>query len=88
MSPPDASLINPLKTSGTDNFNVSYFLIQAFGAVYVFMAWQGNQGYYGSARSPHDARMGRVIGGLRPITQTLPLVLLPMAAWTKSENTR
>ena len=82
MAPPDASLINPLKTSGTDNFNVSYFLIQAFGAVYVFMAWQGNQGYYGSARSPHDARMGRVIGGLRPITQTLPLVLLPMAAWT------
>jgi len=82
MAPPDASLINPLKTSGTDNFNVSFFLIAAFGAVYVFMAWQGNQGYYGSARSPHDARMGRVIGGLRPITQTLPLVLLPMAAWT------
>jgi solute:Na+ symporter, SSS family len=82
LAPPDASLINPLKTGGTDNFNVSYFLIQAFGAVYVFMAWQGNQGYYGAARSPHDARMGRVIGGLRPITQTLPLVLLPMAAWT------
>ena len=82
MAPPDASLINPLKTSSTDNFNVTYFLIQAFGAVYVFMAWQGNQGYYGAARSPHDARMGRVIGGLRPITQTLPLVLLPMAAWT------
>ena len=81
MAPADASLINPLNTSNTDNFNVNYFLIQAFGAVYVFMAWQGNQGYYGSARSPHDARMGRLIGQLRPITQTLPLVLLPMCAW-------
>jgi SSS family solute:Na+ symporter len=81
MAPADASLINPLETGNTDNFNVNYFLIQAFAAVYVFMAWQGNQGYYGSARSPHDARMGRLIGQLRPITQTLPLVLLPMCAW-------
>jgi solute:Na+ symporter, SSS family len=81
MAPSDASLINPLETGNTDNFNVNYFLIQAFGAVYVFMAWQGNQGYYGAARSPHDARMGRLIGQLRPITQTLPLVLLPMCAW-------
>ena len=81
MAPADASLINPLHTSNTDNFNVNYFLIQAFGAVYVFMAWQGNQGYYSAARSPHDARMGRLIGQLRPITQTLPLVLLPMCAW-------
>ena len=81
MAPADASLINPLHTGNTDNFNVNYFLIQAFGAVYVFMAWQGNQGYYSAARSPHDARMGRLIGQLRPITQTLPLVLLPMCAW-------
>lgn len=82
MAPADASLINPVNTSNTDNFNATYFLIQAFAAVYLFMAWQGNQGYYGAAKSPHDAKMGRVIGHLRPITQTLVLVLLPMCAWT------
>ena len=45
------------------------------------MAWQGSQGYFSSARSPHDARMGRVIGQLRNITQTLPLALLPVCAY-------
>ena len=81
FSPPDASLLNPMKTSGTDNFNSTYFFISAFVSFYAFMAWQGSQGYFSSARSPHDARMGRVIGQLRNITQTLPLALLPVCAF-------
>ncbi len=80
-SPVDASLLNPMKTSGTDNFNLTYFLIAAFVSFYAYMAWQGSQGYFSSARSPHDARMGRVIGQLRNITQTLPLALLPVCAF-------
>jgi len=80
-APENASLINPMKTGQTDNFNVTYFLIQLFGTFFTFMAWQGNQGYYSAARSPHEARMGRVIGMLRTITQTLPLVLLPICAY-------
>ena len=81
FSPADASLLNPMKTSGTDNFNLTYFMIAAFVSFYAFMAWQGSQGYFSSARSPHDARMGRVIGQLRNITQTLPLALLPVCAF-------
>ena len=80
-APSDASLINPAKTSGTDNFGPDYFLISAFSSFYCYMAWQGSQGYFSSARSPHDARMGRVIGQLRNITQTLPLALLPVCAF-------
>ncbi len=80
-APNDASLIDPMKTSGTDNFDVSYFLIAAATSFYGYMAWQGSQGYFSSARSPHDARMGRVIGQLRNITQTLPLALLPVCAF-------
>jgi SSS family solute:Na+ symporter len=80
-APPDASLLNPMKTSGTDNFNLNYFLIAAFVSFYAYMAWQGSQGYFSSARTPHDARMGRVIGQLRNITQTLPLALLPVCAF-------
>ncbi|MDQ1256797.1 MAG: hypothetical protein QG656_1397, partial [Candidatus Hydrogenedentes bacterium] len=66
----------------TDNFNVTYFLIQLFGTFFTFMAWQGNQGYYGAAKTPHDARMGRVIGSYRVVVQGLPLVLLPIWAYT------
>ena len=80
-APADASLLNPLKTGETDNFGVSFFLIAAFGSFYAFMAWQGSQGYFSSARTPHDARMGRVVGQLRNITQTLPLALLPVCAF-------
>ena len=81
FAPEEASLINPMNTSGTDNFNVTYFMIAAFATCYGFMAWQGSQGYFSSARSPHDARMGRVVGQLRNITQTLPLALLPVCAF-------
>ncbi len=81
MAPADASLINPMKTAQTENFNATYFLIAVFGIVFTFMGWQGNQGYYCAAKSPHEAKMGRVIGSLRPITQALTMVLLPVSAY-------
>ena len=81
FAPADASMVNPMKTGGTENFNLVYFMIASFVAFYAYMAWQGGQGYNSSARSPHEARMGRVVGQLRSVTQTLPLVLLPVCAF-------
>ncbi len=82
QAPPTASLINPLKNADVDNFNATYYLIQAFAIVFTWMAWQGNQGYFGAAKSPHDAKMGRVIGGVRYIVQTPMLVIVPVCAYT------
>ncbi len=81
-APADASLINPAKSGGTDNFNATYFLIAVFGVFVNFMAWQGNQGYFASAKTPHASRMGRVIGSFRPLIQALPIVLLALGAYT------
>jgi len=81
MAPENASLINPLKTAETDNFNVTYFLIAVFGIVFTFMAWQGNQGYFCAAKSPHEAKMGRLVASLRQITQGLTMILLPISAF-------
>ncbi|NIA14067.1 MAG: sodium:solute symporter [Nitrospiraceae bacterium] len=81
-APADASLLNPAHSGETDNFNSTYFLVGVFGAFLNFMAWQGSQGYFASAESPHAARMGRVIGSFRPIIQTLPIVLLAVGAYT------
>jgi len=68
QAPADASLVNPMKTSGTDNFNVYYYyLIAAFVIFFTYMAWQGNQGYYCAAKTPHDAKMGRVFGSFRTL---------------------
>ena len=80
-APADASLINPVKTSKTEDFNVTYFLIGACGLLFNWMAWQGSQGYFGSARSPHEAKMGRVLGVYRGFIVLLPMVLLPVCAF-------
>lgn len=82
QAPPNASLLDPLDNTEVDNFNATYFLIQAFVVVYTWMAWQGNQGYFGAAKSPHHARMGRVIGGLRYLLQTPVLVIMAVCAYT------
>jgi len=81
-APADASLINPAHSSEIDNFNATYFAIGLFGTILNFMSWQGNQGYYGCARTPHAARMGRVIGTLRPMVYYTTVVLLAVAAFT------
>ena len=81
-APADASLINPANTAGTENYNVTYFLVALFGAFLNFMAWQGNQGYYGCARTPHAARMGRVVGTFRYLVQITGIVLLALGAYT------
>ena len=74
------SLIDPLRSGDVENFDVFYFLIAVFGLFFTWIGWQGNQGYYTSAKSAHDARMGRVVGNLRPVIQTLTIVLLPVCA--------
>lgn len=85
-APADASLINPANSGGTDNFDPTYFLVAAFGMFLNFMAWQGNQGYSGCAKTPHAARMGRVIGNIRPIIQTLAMAIMALGAYAYLHN--
>lgn len=75
------SMIHPFHSTKTQDFNVWYYLIQAFGIFYCFMAWQGNQGYYASARNAHEARMGRVLGAWRDMTQRLLILIIPICAF-------
>ena len=82
QAPKDASLINPAHSGDTDDYNATYFLIAVCAFVLNWMAWQGNQGYYAAARTPHAARMGRLIGSFREIIQTVPIVLLAVGAYT------
>jgi len=81
-APENASLVNPLHVADVDNYNVTYFLIMAFGVFYSFLSWQGQQGYYVAAKSPHDAKMGRVLGMLRSTVQTPLFAILAVCAYT------
>lgn len=79
---PNASLINPLKTSEVDDFNFWYFLIGLIGFVYNFMSWQGHQAYNSSAKSAHEAKMAQVLGNWRNYPRNLFLVFIPVVAVT------
>ncbi|MCG8432715.1 MAG: sodium:solute symporter, partial [Gammaproteobacteria bacterium] len=74
---PDNSLIHPFKSSANEDFNFWFYLIQSVAILYTFLAWQGQQGYYSSATSAHEARMGRVIGSLSNVQRWL-IFVVPM----------
>ncbi len=81
-APENASLINPLKITETKGFDLYFFLIAIFGAFYMTMAWQGTSGYNSSARNPHEAKMGKVLGKWREIVQTMLILLMPICVYT------
>lgn len=80
-APKNASMINPYMTSQVRDFNFWYFAIGIFGAFYTTLAWQGTQGFNCSARSPHEQKMGGVIGVWRHLSMVLVTVLLAIAAY-------
>jgi SSS family solute:Na+ symporter len=84
--PPGQSMLNPLDSNETRNFNMYYYLIQAFASFWCCLAWLGNQGYYASARNAHEARMGRALGAWRIYTQQLSIILLPICAYVVMHN--
>ena len=82
MAPAGKSMIDPFQSSGHENFSPMFFFIQCAMFVYTYMAWQGNQGYYCAAKSPHEARMAVVLNQLRGFGQGAMLLFLPICAYT------
>lgn len=82
-APPDASLINPFKSSNVKDFNFWYFFIGMLGLIYTKLSWQGNQAFNVSAKSAHEAKMADVLTNWRLIPQWgLFLVFVPIVAYT------
>lgn len=80
--PPGKSLLNPFDTSHVRDFNIWYVLIGMFGMVYGYMTWQGNQGFNCSAASPHEAKMGVILGQWRGFARAVMITLLAVCAYT------
>lgn len=80
-APPDASMLNPFHTAQVGDFNVAYYLIGIFISVYGYQTWLGGQGFMTSARTPHEQRMGGLIGNWRRAPLTLMGLVLPLAAF-------
>ncbi|MEN8254459.1 MAG: hypothetical protein ABFR33_03210 [Verrucomicrobiota bacterium] len=84
--PTGESMLNPFDTANVSDFNIWFVMIGIFSAVYTFMAWQGNQGYNCAAKSPHEAKMGRILGTWRSGALYVMITLLAVAAYTFMHN--
>ncbi|MBQ0105631.1 MAG: hypothetical protein KBT47_06310 [Armatimonadetes bacterium] len=78
-SVPGKNRINPFDAFKAENFNIWFYLIQMFTSFYGYYAWQGSQGFYSSAKTPHEAKMGALIGGWRAVPQNVCIGLLSYA---------
>ncbi|OHB58249.1 MAG: hypothetical protein A2Y12_02440 [Planctomycetes bacterium GWF2_42_9] len=81
-APPDASMINPFKSTKVDGFNIGYFLIVAFTLVYGWRAWQGTQGFNAAAKNPHEAKMAGIVAMWRTLIIQITLLVIPICAFT------
>ena len=67
-------------TGRVESFNVWFYLIMVFNMFYGAMSWQGSQAYQSSGISPHEQKMGGIIGNWRMLLQTATIVLLAVCA--------
>jgi solute:Na+ symporter, SSS family len=86
--PDGQSMLNPFKSGRTKDFNVWYYLIQGFGLFWCFLAWQGSQAYYVSAKNAHEARMGRALGSWRTLSQQMMIPIIAIATYVIMNNSQ
>lgn len=80
--PEGQSLVNPFDTGGTEDFNLWYVLMLACLNIYGTMAWQNSHAFNSSAATPHDARMGGILGRWRYFASGVMLMVLAVCTLT------
>ncbi|MFA5689936.1 MAG: hypothetical protein WC959_12485 [Kiritimatiellales bacterium] len=79
--PAGNSMLNPYDQSEIKDFSLQFFVMLGLLNFYSFMAWQGSQGYYSSARTPHEAKMAGILGMWRTVITGFGLLLAPIVAF-------
>ena len=82
MAPVGKSPVQPFEGGGFENFSFWYYIIGAIGMIYGYLGWQGTQGVQCSAKTPHEAKMAKVLGAWRGFAGMLVVILLPIFAYT------
>jgi len=80
MAPAGKSMLNPFDTGKVGDWNIWFYMILMVNLVYNHMSWQGTSGFNSAARTPHEQKMGGIIGFWRQVPQALALTMLPIAA--------
>ena len=85
-APPGKSLLNPFDTSKISTFNMWFYFIIAVSGFYNCMGWQATQGYNTSAKTPHEAQMGRILGTFRGAASGIVVIVAAICAYTVMHN--
>ena len=80
--PHGESLMNPFDSGSLKDFNIWYVLMSLCINIYGTRAWQNSGAYYSAAYSPHESRMGNVLGGWKNMGKGCAVTLLGVAAVT------
>ena len=79
---PGKSMVNPFESMGLKDFNIWYVLIGIFSGTYRCIAWQNSHAFNSSAATPHEARMGSILGRWRNFAAGVMITLLSVCALT------
>jgi SSS family solute:Na+ symporter len=82
---PHHSLVNPFDAMKVENFNLWYVLITLLvgsQGIYCTMAVQKDNNFTVAARTPHEARMGNVLGNWRLLARYVMLYVVVIGAMT------
>jgi SSS family solute:Na+ symporter len=80
--PAGESLLNPFDSMALEDFNLWYVLMAAWVSVYGTMAWQNQSAYNSAGLTPHESRMGNILGRWREYGKQALVYLLAMCAMT------
>ncbi len=80
--PAGESYINPFDTAGVKDLNFWWIMINIYGCISGYGAWQGNQGYAVSALTPHEAKMGGILSTWRMISVAFFAMMLSLGGLT------
>ncbi len=85
-APPGQSMLNPFDQSKVPAFNFWFFAMTGFFIFYQEMSFQGNQGYFSAAKSPHEAKMSKIISLWRAIPINLLYMIPAIIAFVVFNN--
>jgi SSS family solute:Na+ symporter len=80
--PPGQSMLDPFDTHDLTEFNIFYIIVGIISSVYNRLSWQGCAAFNAAAASPHEQKMGGVLGAWRSGYSFLMIILLAVAGLT------
>lgn len=80
--PKGQSFLDPFDGSGLKDFNFWYVVITVLTNLYWSGTWQNASGYGAAAITPHEGRMGGLLGGWRELGKGATFVLMSICTMT------